>query len=716
VAACVQVTGGNPFLLEQLLGAAADEGLEADASSAERVRELVPAAVTRSVLERLSREPPQVAALARAVAILGDDVELRHAAQLADVEMTAAADCADRLADMALLREGAPLSYLHPLLRSTVLAGMRPAGRTAAHARAARVLQADGATIAAVAAHVIELEPAADERVVAVLREAARAALERGAADIATRHLRRARREPPALPDRGDVLAELGFAASLAGDAATAVEALDASVELAGDPAERVDRRLHAFRARFQLDGQLNPVEIMEIIADVDALGDALAARTWPLVGDVVAAGANLPSLLVALGVRLARYETAPGDTETERMMLATLSRVACRRGETAQRAAGFAERALSGELAPESAEAVSRFTALFTLIDADRLDLAEEQLDATIVVARRRGSLLGYSSAIGLRALSAYQRGDVRRAVAEAATALGTGSLHGALFPVVMACLVRARLAADDVAAAAEVVAPLGDFELPDIVVFNHALVARAQVRFALGDLDGALAGMRLAVERVPRAVRYSRVLPWRQLAVPVLLAAGHVDEASAVAADDVAAARSWGTPGAIGAALSGQALCMAADQRATLLPEAIELLEASPARLDLAAALLALGETMTDLGMTDAGLDLLWRGVELAQSCGAHALVARGQSARRAAGARPLRVLARDGETLSPGQRKVFDLAVRGCSPREIAEALFITIKAVEDELRGIYAELGLREPGDLVASVHHGLGRQA
>lgn len=716
VAACMEVTGGNPFLLEQLLQAAADEGLEPDARALDRVRQLVPGAVTRSLLERLSRETPDVTALARAVAILGDDVELRHAAQLADVELVAAADCADRLADLGILREGTPLSFLHPLLRSTVLAGMRPARRAAVHARAAQVLQADAAPVAAVAAHVVELEPAADPQVVAVLRCAAQAALERGAADIAVRHLRRARREPPAQRDRGFVLAELGFAASLAGDAATAVEALDASVELADDPAERVERRLRAFRARFQLDGQLDPVEIMAIIAEVDALGDTLRGSTQPLVGDVAAAAANLPSLLPELGVRLARWESAAGDTKTERMMLATLSRVACRRGETAGRAGELAERALGGRLEPDDAEAVSRYTALFTLIDADRLDLAEEQLDATIVLARRRGSLLGYSSSIGLRALSAYQRGDVRRAVTEAVTALGTGSLHGALYPVVMACLVRARLAADDVAGAAEVVAPLGDFDLPDIIVFNHALVARAQVRFALGDLDGALAGMRLAVQRVPRAVRYSRVLPWRQLAVPVLLAAGHEDEAGAVAADDVAAARSWGTPGAIGAALSAQALCVATDQRATLLSEAIELLETSPARLDLAAAMLALGETMTDLDMTDAGLDLLWRGVELAQSCGAHALVARGQSSRRAAGARPLRVVVPDSETLTPSQRKVFDLAVRGCSPREIAEALFITIREVEDELQGVYAELGLRGPADLVASARHGLGRQA
>ena len=200
------------------------------------MRELVPDAVTHSVVDRLRREAPSVKALARAIAILGDDVELRHAAQLADIAPAEAVACADRLVDLALLRPGAPLTFLHPLLRSTVLADLRNAGRVALHARAAAVLEADGAPIAAVAAHMIELEPAGDRAVVTVLREAARQALAGGAADIAARQLHRARREPPRLPDRGAVLAELGYAASVAGDAATASEALEASVLLATNP------------------------------------------------------------------------------------------------------------------------------------------------------------------------------------------------------------------------------------------------------------------------------------------------------------------------------------------------------------------------------------------------------------------------------------------------------------------------------------------------
>ena len=645
VAACSEVTGGNPFLLEQLLRAAEDEGIQPVAAAATRMRELVPDAVTHSVVDRLRREAPSVKALARAIAILGDDVELRHAAQLADIPPAEAVACADRLVDLALLRPGAPLTFLHPLLRSTVLADLRNAGRVALHAKAAAVLEADGAPIAAVAAHMIELEPAGDGHVVTVLREAARQALAGGAADIAARQLHRARREPPSLPDRGAVLAELGYAASVAGDAATASEALEASVLLATNPVQRVERRLRAFRAHFQLDGRLDPEEILAIVAEVDAVGEEPEPTTQALVGDVVAAGTNVPSLLPELGVRLQRFASARGDTVTERMMLAALSRVACFKGESAEHAAGLAERALTGGVAPEGAEAVSRFTALYTLIDADRLDAADEQLEATMAVSRWRGSLLGYASVVGCQALVAYQRGDITKAVADGVTALQSGSLHGALIPIVTACLVRARLAAGDVDAAAELMAPLGDFPVPDIVVFNHALVARAQVRFALGDVDAALKDMQLALERVPRAVGCSRVLPWRAIAVPMLLAAGRDEDAARVAAEDVAGAKAWGTPGALGAALVAQARCAPKAEREPILREAIALLEASPARLDLADARTLLGEPE--------------QGSDIAQD--------------------------------SPIGRRVAELAARGYSDREIAEALFITTKTVEDELRG-------------------------
>lgn len=107
------------------------------------------------------------------------------------------------------------------------------------------------------------------------------------------------------------------------------------------------------------------------------------------------------------------------------------------------------------------------------------------------------------------------------------------------------------------------------------------------------------------------------------------------------------------------------------------------------------------------SELDAPDQALGPLRTGLGLAQACGAHALVERGRAALDAAGAQPLREVLGSGDSLTPGQRRVADLAVQGWSEREIAEALFITAKTVEDELEGVYAKLGLRGLDDLVAS---------
>ena len=630
--------------------------------------------------------------------MLGDDVALRDAADLAGIDPFVAADHADRLTEQGLLRPGVPLGFLHPLLRTTVLAGMDPDVRDGARRRAAEVLQTNGAPAAAVAAQLFELTPAGDPSVVARLRAAAGEALAQGAADIATRQLRRALNEPPASAERGAVLAELGHAALLAGDPSAAAVALDESVELAKDPAERLIREIQAFRAHFGAEGRLDPDEIMGIVARVQRLGEAPDRRTQALFAEVVAAATNVPQLLPELGEHLAPYEDAPGDSAGERMMLAALSRVACQRGDSARQAADLARRALVGRvvLAEQGAEAVSFYTAVFTVIDADELGLAEKHLAAAMDLARRRGSEFGYAAASGFRGVAAFQRGDVRAAEEHAAAAMETGCLHGILVPIVGACLVRARLAAGDNVGAAEVIAPIGDADLPDLAPFNHLVLARGQVRFVRGDIEGALADMRTVLARAPRVVRYSRILPWRALAVPVLLAAGEADAAVAVAAEDVAAAVTWGTLGAHGAALLGQAPTADVERRLGLLDQAIALLGLSPARLDLATAHVLRAETLATLGEAAGACDAATTAAHLAETCGAGALLLRAEQVlgRERAAAAPAV------PALTPGERRVAHLAAQGMSDRSIAETLFVTPRTVQKQLEAVCLKLGLED----------------
>ncbi|HEV2813663.1 MAG TPA: ATP-binding protein, partial [Solirubrobacteraceae bacterium] len=82
-AACAQVSGGNPYLLRALMTAAQAEGLRPTAADAPRVPDLAPEGVLRALSARLARLPQGAASVARAVAVLGDDARLRHAATLA---------------------------------------------------------------------------------------------------------------------------------------------------------------------------------------------------------------------------------------------------------------------------------------------------------------------------------------------------------------------------------------------------------------------------------------------------------------------------------------------------------------------------------------------------------------------------------------------------------------------------------------------------------
>src|SRR5689334_3066561 len=70
-AACHRATGGNPYLLRELLVALREEGVRPTVEATAAIAALGPRAVSHSVLLRLGRLPPPSHSLARAVAVLG---------------------------------------------------------------------------------------------------------------------------------------------------------------------------------------------------------------------------------------------------------------------------------------------------------------------------------------------------------------------------------------------------------------------------------------------------------------------------------------------------------------------------------------------------------------------------------------------------------------------------------------------------------------------
>ena len=118
--ACHETTGGNPFLLWELVSALARGDVEASAAGTRRVRELGPSAVARSLLLRLSRLPEEATVLARAVAVLDTDADVHLAAAVAGIDAGRAVAAAEALVRSEILAAGEALRFTHPILRAAV--------------------------------------------------------------------------------------------------------------------------------------------------------------------------------------------------------------------------------------------------------------------------------------------------------------------------------------------------------------------------------------------------------------------------------------------------------------------------------------------------------------------------------------------------------------------------------------------------------------------
>jgi DNA-binding CsgD family transcriptional regulator len=137
---------------------------------------------------------------------------------------------------------------------------------------------------------------------------------------------------------------------------------------------------------------------------------------------------------------------------------------------------------------------------------------------------------------------------------------------------------------------------------------------------------------------------------------------------------------------------------LAVGGGERIECLREAITVLEASPARLELARALVDLGAARRRSGQRVLAREHLHRGLEMATLAGAGALAATAHEELLATGARPRRVFIHGADALTASERRVARMAAQGLANPEIAQALFITRKTVENHLSGAYRKLGI------------------
>ena len=705
--ACHTTTGGNPFLVRSVLRTIVEARVEPSAEQAERLPEVGSRALARSVARRLAGLGPEAHALARVVAVLGTNAELGRATVLAELDDAAGAAAADALVAAQVLAPGRPLEFVHPVVRSAVHDAIPPAELAARHAAAARLLHAHGSDAERVAPHLLASEPRGDAWAVEVLRDAATRSVERGAPEAAVRYLSRALEEPPGAELRPELLAELGKAEVRAALPDDAVQHLRQAL------AETVDPRRRAQMTHDLAIGLVAPGRYVEAVTMLEQSVEA--ARTVdPELGRRVEAELLCAARLVAETLPLANERFArlrqpiAGDTPGERMLLATLAHQRLLDGGTAADAVEFATRAVEGGLVSEqSGDAGVVIDAVFALIIGGALDRAEHAIEDALLDVRRRGSVIGFSRQSCMRAILNFERGSLDEAESDARNTIQAAWEPGyriarmAYGPLVNALVEQGRLGDAEQA----LVAAGLDGEIPDSFMLNFVLFARARLQLARGRSRQAAADL----EELARREQKWRgdnpgVFAWRSQLALAQLAQGAHERALHGAREELDLARRLGTAGAVGRSLRVLGLVEGGDSGLRALRESLHELEGSPWRLEHARTLVELGAAIRRSGRRAEARDRLYAGMELAHACGAKPLVERAREELVATGARPRRIMRSGVDALTASEKRVAGMAAGGMTNREIAQALFVTVRTVEVHLTHAYQKLDISSREEL------------
>jgi DNA-binding CsgD family transcriptional regulator len=716
-AACREATGGNPFFLDALLREVSERNLSPDSREAARVPGIGPASVAEAVLLRLSERPAAATALVRAVAILGDGARLADAADLADLESEEAARAADLLTTSAILRQVEGLEFTHPIVRESVYVDIGPHERAEAHARAAGILAASGASDERIAAQIVEATPVGDPHRVELLRRVAADALRRGAPAAAIAGLQRALVEPPEPEVKGQVLLELGSAELRLGAPET-VAHLAAAFDLVEDPTLlAMSGRLLANALTFARESDRAVEALKAAIAAVEPADRELALM---LEADLAAHAqeASLEARAPAAR-RLERFADLAGETPGERLVLASLAFERARQSESAREAEASLERALAGGrlVAEQELDVPAPLYVLVVGLNAtDAFDLAEACLDQMLADARARASIPAVAFVLEHQGVARMRRGAVAQAEADARTALELLTAHEIPLgtSLALAVLVEAMVEGGEVEAADRALSAsgLGDEIAPGLPT-NQLLEARGLLRVAQGRTQEGLDDL---LEFGRRDELWGGANPlasrWRSRAALALAAMGDDEGASRSARDDLERARRWGAPSGIGIALRATALVEAGEASVDRLREAVDVLDGSGAKLEHARALTDLGAALRRANRRAEARTALEEGLGIAERCGARALAERARVELSAAGGRSSDPYGTGVEQLTASERRVAALAAEGHSNPEIAQSLFVTRKTVETHLGRVYRKLDISGRGEL----GHALADQA
>ncbi|MFE7192690.1 ATP-binding protein [Kitasatospora sp. NPDC057541] len=704
-AACHEACAGNPMLLTAVLAELVEAG-GVFADPVEAVAGLRLPAVRERLLVALAAQPAPVGALAKALAVLGEDADPELAGRLAGLDGTGCSEAVGVLCRLGLLSRGRTLNFVHRYVRETVEESMSPAEQEDSRRRAAVLLHEAGYPVERAAAQLLATTWCQDGWAAEVLRSAAVAAVRRAAPAEAARYLRRVLLDGAATgPERAALLLDLA-AIERTFDPAAAMRHVVQALLLLPSAEQR------ALAVRWLPPALLGgcPPPSVELVAKA---AEELAGAPAPADGDrepalriearlrhVTVAG---PGLLAGSVERLrALGPTPPLETAAERELVTVLLH-----------GATVAQRLTAAEVAPlanrilcyEPASPAHVYTTLplltDTLIAADSIETLGPWLEAAGEAARRERAPVP-QALIGLELTQLLvAQGLFARARAQAREVLELGAARWAPIQS-MAAVVRAAIETTDGELTERLLEAYGES-----IDHGHSpsmlQLVRASGAAARGDLPTALEYVLDWGRSVERADwRNPAVVPWRTWAAGLWLRMGQGARAHELVDEELARALAWGAPGPIGRAQRVKGELTEGEGGIELLRASLATLEGAVNGMERARTGVLLGRRLRAQGQPEAEAHLR-RGREQALTGGAPRLAD--------LAARELRELAQSlgPATLTRAERRVAALAAQGVSNKEIAGRLEVSTRAVEKHLTQAYRKLDVAGRAELAGVAH-------
>jgi len=689
-AVCAQIiteSHGNPLALLELprtwnvAGLAGGFGLPSG--------QLVAGRIERSYVRRLRLLPPdtQLLVLAAAAEPLGDPVLLHRAAGTLGIDIAAAGPAQDG----GLLELGGRVEFAHPLVRSAAYRSATTGDRHRVHRALAE------ATVAETdpdrrAWHRARATPGPDEKVAAELERSAGRAQARGGVAAAAAFLQR-------------------------------------SAELTVDPARRAERSLAAAQASFQA-GAFDAALQLAAAAEARPLDEFQRARVDLLRGHVAFAsghGSDAASrLLLNAGGQLEPYDP---DLARETYLTAwRAANMAGQRGVALEICHAIGARSQPpGNPRPYDTllDAVA-VTVDVRSVGTPALRRAAEALNDMPAeeVMRWGWAAAAASGAVwdveGLRAISAKHAQIVRDA-----GALAELPLHLERFGIASAWIGDFAGAASAIAESHSVAAATGSRFPPFASLRLLALQGREAETSALiaGTVGhGAAGGYRLAAIHAQwaAAVQYNGLARYDEAVSAARQATSNPFESwvwmwglpelieAAARAGDTELAREAlkhleettlaGTELALGIQARSRALLTSGDSADLLYREAIERLDRTEVRPELARAHLLYGEWLRRARQRADAREQLRTAYDLFTAIGMEAFADRTGRELAATGEKVRKRSPETRDELTPQERQIARLARDGLSNPELGAQLFVSARTVEWHLRNVFAKLGI------------------